>query len=192
MPFNVLYVCTGNICRSPMAELLLRSWADPGAELCVSSAGMRALVGHSIDRGSASALGQLGIDPSLHRARQFEEWMASDADLILTAERSHRDQIMTEVPSSFKRAFTMKEFVRLAPHVGRGAPATVVAEASANRAVVGAVQLSEDNLPDPYRQAIRAAKTIAQEVTEAVQITLDMLGFSAQRMNAERPLPRRA
>lgn len=192
MAFTVLYVCTGNICRSPMAELLLRAWADPRAEVQVHSAGMQALVGHPIDRGSASALGQLGIDPGQHRARQFEPRMAVDANLILTAEREHRDKIMTEVPSCFRRAFTMKEFVRLAPHVGSGDASSVVAEAAVSRPLAGPVPPEEDNLPDPYRQAIKAARTIAQEVTEAVQVTLDMLGFSPKRMSAVRPLPYRA
>jgi protein-tyrosine phosphatase len=72
-----------------MAELLLRAWTDPRLGLSVSSAGTKAMVGHAIDRGSASALGQLGIDPTTHRARQFGPRMAVDADLILTAERSH-------------------------------------------------------------------------------------------------------
>jgi protein-tyrosine phosphatase len=47
--FTVLYVCTGNLCRSPMAELLFRGWADPTADVEVSSAGLQAVVGHGID-----------------------------------------------------------------------------------------------------------------------------------------------
>ena len=99
MSFDVLFVCTGNVCRSPMAELLFRGWTDPAADVTVSSAGVQALVGHGIDASSASALGQLGIDPTRHRARQFESWMAADADLILTATRDQRDLVMTAVPA---------------------------------------------------------------------------------------------
>jgi protein-tyrosine phosphatase len=191
VPFSILYVCTGNVCRSPMAELLLRAWADPRADVEVHSAGLRALVGHEIDQGSASALGQLGIDPSRHRASQFEPWMAADADLILTAERAHRDQIMTELPTVFKRTFTIKEFVRLAPYVTARDPRRVVTEANANRAAVAVAKLEDDDLPDPYRQAASAARPIAAQLTEAVRITLDMLGLSTERMDAARPLPHR-
>lgn len=189
MSFQILAVCTGNVCRSPMAELLLRAWADPRADLDVSSAGVQALVGHAIDRGSASALGQLGIDPTHHRARQFEPWMAADADLILTAERAHRDQVMVDVPSAFRRTFTMKEFARLAPTVHSPDARTAIAEAAAGRAAVGPVPLEDDDMPDPYRRATRHAKSIAQQITEAVQVTLDMLSFSPRRVLAERPLP---
>jgi protein-tyrosine phosphatase len=187
--FQILTVCTGNVCRSPMAELLLRAWADPRAQLGVSSAGMRAMVDHAIDRGSATALGQLGIDPTRHRARQFEPWMAGDADLILTAERAHRDQVMIDVPSAFKRTFTMKEFARLAPTVRSADARIAVLEASAGRPSTGPVPLEDDDMPDPYRRATKHAKTIAQQITEAVQVTLDMLSFSPRRMYAERPLP---
>jgi protein-tyrosine phosphatase len=179
--FTVLYVCTGNLCRSPMAELLFRGWADPAADVVVSSAGLRALVGHGIDTSSASALGQLGIDPSRHRARQFEPWMAAAADLILAAGREHRDQVMTDLPSTFKRAFTMKEFALLVGAVGPGEPRAVVAAAAAERGRGGRVKPENLDVRDPYRGAIKHAKTIAEEITETVYATLDALGLAAER-----------
>jgi len=179
--FSVLYVCTGNLCRSPMAELLFRGWADPAADLTVSSAGLQAVVGHGIDNSSASALGQLGIDPSRHRARQFEAWMAAYADLILTAGPEHRDLVMTALPSIYKRAFTMKEFARLVGDVPSGEPHAVVAAAAARRGHVKRVAAEDDDVRDPYRGAIKHAKTIAEEITETVYATLDALGFAAER-----------
>lgn len=179
MTFSVLYVCTGNVCRSPMAELLFRGWADPYADVRVSSAGTHALVDHGIDRSSASALGQLGIDPTRHRGRQFEPWMAADADLVLTAGREHRDQIMTDVPTAFRRVFTMKEFARLVSGMPPGDPRAVVAEAHALRGQAGPVPAEDDDVPDPYRGAIKHAKTIAEEITESVYATVYVLGFAA-------------
>lgn len=175
----MLYVCTGNVCRSPMAELLFRGWISPEVQVAVSSAGMQALVGHGIDRSSASALGQLGIDPSRHRARQFEPWMGADADLILTAERTHRDQVMTQLPSALRRTFTMKEFARLSRHATPGRALDVIAEIAAIRHVDGAVDDDTDNMPDPYRGLIRAATSIAQQVTETVHATIGVLGMWA-------------
>jgi protein-tyrosine phosphatase len=175
--FTVLYVCTGNVCRSPMAELLFRGWVSPDADIVVASAGTDALVGHGIDRSSASALGQLGIDPSRHRARQFEAWMAADADLILTAERSHRDVVMTALPSAYKRTFTMKEFARTSRYVSPGPPVQVIAEVAGARHLDGQVAEDDDNMPDPYRGLIAAARTIAQQVTDTVHATIGVLGM---------------
>jgi protein-tyrosine phosphatase len=175
--FNVLYVCTGNVCRSPMAELLFRSWVSPDVDVTVSSAGTDALVGQGIDRSSASALGQLGIDPSRHRARRFEAWMAADADLILTAERGHRDVVMTAVPSAFRRTFTMKEFARTARYVSPGPAGQVVIEVAGARHLDGQVSDDDDNMPDPYRGLIKQARTIAQQVTDTVHATIGVLGM---------------
>lgn len=176
--FTVLYICTGNVCRSPMAELLFQGWVAPGHDLSVSSAGTRALVGHGIDTSSASALGQLGIDPSRHRARQFEAWMAKDADLILTAERAHRDTVMTELPAAFRRTFTMKEFARLAKHLHPGSPLDVIAEAAGFRGIDGPTSEDDDNMPDPYKGRIKNAKSIAQQVTDTVRATVGALGMA--------------
>ena len=181
MAFSVLYVCTGNVCRSPMAELLFRGWIDPAADVTVSSAGTHALVGTGMDGSSASALEQLGIDPSVHRARQFEVWMASAADLILTASREHRDLVITALPSAYKRTFTMKEFVRLVADLPRADdPRDIVAAAADRRGQVPPPEVpDDDDVRDPYRAAIRHAKTIAEEITEAVYGTVAALGYAA-------------
>ena len=187
MTFGVLFVCTGNVCRSPTAELLFRAWADSDAAVTVSSAGTHALVGHGIDRASATALAQLGIDPSRHRARQFETWMARDADLILTAGRQHRDLLITELPPLHRRTFTIKEFGRL---VGNGDghpdPREVVEAVAARRGANPPASPNDDDIRDPYKAQVKHAKTIAEEITECVYPTVAALGFAAPAWNAAR------
>ena len=88
------------------------------------SAGTHALVGAPIDTSTAVVLGEFGLDPSLHSGTQFEPRMAADADLVLTAQRKHRDLIIGKIPSTFRRTFTLKEFARLvACHTGWYGPA---------------------------------------------------------------------
>jgi len=180
--FRILAVCTGNVCRSPMAELLLRDWADPRAGLQVSSAGTQALVGRPVDDGTATVLRQLGLDPAPHRARQFTAALAADADLILTAERAHRDQLIHAQPNAFKRTFTMAEFARLAASVRSADAAAAVAAVAAARAGAGPVPQEKDDLPDPFGWTAARTRPIAERLTGIVQATLDVLAFSPRRM----------
>jgi protein-tyrosine phosphatase len=191
---TILFVCTGNVCRSPMAEYLLRSRADAAADLRVASAGIAALVGDPIDAGSAGALAELGIDSSPHRARQFDAWEAGDADLVLTAEVAHREAVMGEVPGALRRTFTMKEFARLLPHVGHGRPAELIDRAAQIRGMYGAVPRGLDDVPDPYRAGRSRAQATLGEIAAALEPLLarfELEGPVAEPRLRPSPGPRR-
>ena len=87
---SILVVCIGNICRSPIAEGLLRRDV---ASLRVSSAGLHAVVGHGAQSEMAVLAESVGLDVSGHRARQFTPAMGAENDLILVMEPSHRDEM---------------------------------------------------------------------------------------------------
>jgi protein-tyrosine-phosphatase len=86
-------VCTGNICRSPMAAGLLRHYlpADLKARIEVTSAGTHALHGHQAHEYAVAAMARIGIDISGHRARQITRDIARDTDLILVMEAAQAD-----------------------------------------------------------------------------------------------------
>lgn len=93
--FNIIMVCTGNICRSPMAERLLIKML-PGElreKVSVKSAGTHALHGHQAAEPAVEALGRLGIDLSDHRARQLTREIEERADLLLVMEHQHLHSI---------------------------------------------------------------------------------------------------
>lgn len=87
---TILVVCVGNICRSPMAEGLLR---ERLANVAVASAGIGALSGRAADPYAVAVLRDRGIDISAHRARQIAEWMCRQADLILVMEGGQKRMI---------------------------------------------------------------------------------------------------
>jgi protein-tyrosine phosphatase len=165
--FGVLFVCTGNVCRSPMAEFLLR--AETGGTLAATSAGMQALVGEPMDPPSAAVLAEQGIDAAAHRARQFEVSMAGPDALVLTAERAHRDHILTDTPRLYRRVFTMKEFVRLAEPVDGATPAEVIAAAAARRGLAEVVPEPADDITDPFRGTVAQARAVAEQLRVVIR-----------------------
>ena len=90
---HVLVVCVGNICRSPMAEALLRKGLGPDAEITVSSAGIGALVGFPAAEHAVELMHEGGLDIFDHRARQLNADLIAAADLILVMESRHKRAI---------------------------------------------------------------------------------------------------
>jgi len=92
-PFRVIFVCTGNICRSPMAEVVLRALAEQrgfGARVVSSSAGTGDWhVGERADDRTIDSLARRGYDGSLHRAKQFSAASFGENDLIVALDRTH-------------------------------------------------------------------------------------------------------
>lgn len=94
---NVMMVCIGNICRSPIAEVYLKHLQP---ELNVYSSGLGALVGKSAHPTSVSLMEAENIDLTQHRAQQINSVLVTGADLILTMEQRHIDAIQNKFPAS--------------------------------------------------------------------------------------------
>ena len=111
MSYRILVVCIGNICRSPMAEALLRrdlQVSGSGAE--VSSAGLGALVGHPADDIAQRLMERRDLDISGHRARQLDQQLIQQADLVLVMEQSHRRSVETQYPTARGKVFRLGEW----------------------------------------------------------------------------------
>lgn len=103
---NILVVCTGNICRSPMAEGLLRqrlAATREGAPIHVHSAGTHGLDGEPAAPLAVQAAAEMGVDISAHRARSLDREMVRRADLILAMEPFHREIVMRALAPGKKR-----------------------------------------------------------------------------------------
>lgn len=110
-PFHVLFVCTGNTCRSPLAELLgRREVARRGWEhVVVESAGSAASIGAPASRGSLEAAARHGLDLSHHRSRPLDAAMVEGADVILTMSAGHLHAV--QAMGGEARSAMLSEFV---------------------------------------------------------------------------------
>ena len=93
---NILVVCTGNICRSPTGEYLLKKELGEGFK--VMSAGLGALVDHPAHEISQKIAMQHGVDMSAHRARQINLDILKWADLVLVMENGHKVELQRRYP----------------------------------------------------------------------------------------------
>ena len=190
MSFKLLVICTGNICRSPMAEHLLRDGLrrrlGPGAdEFVVASAGTFGLVDRPIEPFAADTLrAHFSLDSSAFRAKALAAFMVEGADLVLTATRDHRAAAVTLHPQAARRTFTIREFDRLLSVVD---PATLpagdpveraralVAAAAGQRGLVRPDKPGDDDITDPYRGPLKGYEACATLLHEALQRPLDLI-----------------
>ncbi|MFR9710829.1 low molecular weight protein arginine phosphatase [Paenibacillus sp. MB22_1] len=108
---RILFVCTGNTCRSPMAEGMLRKLArDRGLDVEVRSAGVAAMKGASISRHAEAVLRDRGIKDTFESTPLYAE-LAEWADLILTLTQGHKRQVIHSFPETADKIFTLKEYV---------------------------------------------------------------------------------
>ena len=143
---NILVICVGNICRSPMAEYLLRARlpAETGSKVC--SAGIGALVGKPVDDTALELLKEHGIDATAHRARQVTAAMLANADLILAMEEGHLKRLHDMAPQIRGRAFLFGKWQNNEP------------------------------VPDPYRQQRPAFEHAFKLIDQATESWLKYLG----------------
>jgi len=173
---SILVVCTGNICRSPVAEGFLRDaligrFGERAP--AVSSAGTMGWAGSPASPESVIAAGERGSDIEAHAARELNRAMIEGADLIVCMAGEHRDAVGASVPAAVARTFTLKELVRLLdalpPAPFTDDPLTLgdrIAAAEKVRQAGGGRNPHDEDISDPLGLPLDTYRAIAWELDE--------------------------
>ena len=165
--FQVLFVCTGNICRSPMAEAF--AWRElahhPDAGLSFASAGSHAREGSPATRPGVAAAADRGGDLARHRARELSRRRVREADLVLVMAEEHLPYVLAFDRSAADRAFVLGAFARALPDLAEEArsPEQLVAMAAKRVRV-----RDGDDVDDPLGAGPEFYADVAEQIDELV------------------------
>ncbi len=182
---RLLFVCTGNLCRSPVAQGLAVAWlsrayGDAG-QVEVLSAGTNAPVGERMDERSAAALTRLGGHPDGLRATALSADLAAGADLVLTMTREHRRAVLELSPRGLRRTFTLLEAADLLRQAEVGDLARLPLEERVRElglrldARRGTRTSRDDDIEDPIGQRRSVHDEVAGIIAGALRPVLSVL-----------------
>lgn len=184
---NILVICTGNICRSPLVEQLLMNHLID-SPVRVSSAGTRGRAGAPMTPEATQMALQNGCEPegvAQHSATLLNAGLLSWADWTIAMDRSHRRQIVEMQPGLMSRALTLREFGRLVEDVSDdmllevarrsgdasagGRAAAILTFAATRRGLVEPpASPEEDDVVDPYRRSMTTYKRSTSQILSAL------------------------
>lgn len=154
-PPRVLFVCTGNTCRSPIAEYLFRKWLGPESGYEVASAGVSASTGERASDGAIRALEAKKIDLSGHRSRLLTQAHIDDADLVVVMTEAHKRAVLQRFPRAGSRVVLLNDFSPL--HRG-------------------------EDVPDPFGMRADVYRATRDEIEAAMpDLVLHVRGFDAKQ-----------
>lgn len=188
---NILFVCTGNTCRSPMAEGMLRKLAEGrGISLEVRSAGVAAVEGMPISSHAETVLRDQQIE-DCHSSKPLSTDLVEWADMILTLTLSHKQYAIRQFPYAADKVHTLKEYVENDEQVLRDLQEqdSLLASMEMTRSLGGELQEQDKvrlielrqripsfDISDPFGGSLEDYEATAAEIRLALFRLLDKLG----------------
>jgi sulfate adenylyltransferase len=169
-PLRVLFVCTANICRSPYMELATRRLLGDDASVEVSSAGTHGFVDHPM---SEEMIPGYESDAEAFRSRPATAALIDEADLVLTAESSHRTYLLEESPAAFRKVFTLGQFAAAVELLSDDPPGgrALIEEVGRRRHQADPAH----DIGDPYRKGPEVARACAARIDTLLAIVVPAL-----------------
>lgn len=150
---NILFICTGNTCRSPLAEkILIEKAKEKNLNIHVKSAGIAANNGQTASRHAREVIKELGADDQ-HQAKQATEELLNWADLILTMTVGHKQFLIAQKPEITPKIYTLKELVLVQGADSQQVPSSL-------------------DIIDPYGQDLATYRRTAEEISEFLEYLL--------------------
>jgi protein-tyrosine phosphatase len=184
--FRILAVCTGNVCRSPAIEMMMRTGLLGVTDVAIASAGTHALVGKPVDPTMAGLLTEGGLWVDGFEARQIHARMLEKADLIVCATRDHRTEVVTMWPGAVRKTFTIREVERLAkainpadmPEPDSVPPGERIRTAlpllRLERGLHRAADPADDDVDDPYGRPVKYHQKALDQMIPGVEALLGL------------------
>ena len=148
---KVLFVCTANVCRSPMAAAMFGALAEEAGLACEPcSAGTDALINEPIDPGARAALEEVGVYAESHRARQVDAAVLEEADLVLAMTPEHAAAL-------HRLSATARPKVRTLLEYASGVP-------------------DSEGIPDPYGQPVTAYRASVRRLLHSISVLVERIG----------------
>ena len=148
---NILFVCAGNICRSPMAEWQLKTllWENPITGMQVGSAGLIALPGNSASFNAVRVARENSVSLEEHKARPITTELIDNADLVLVMESHQGHELITDHPQASEKILLLRHFARYGSR--------------------------ERGISDPYGRNLEAYRFCFEDIKECVESLYEWL-----------------